>query len=128
MSDSALQAARLKCLQDFANAWNAHDLDALMAAMSDDCVFHGSAGSEIEGTVFEGREAVAKGYARFFEIFPDAQWNDDEHWVAGDKGVSAWRFTGTTVDGQAVEMNGCDLFEFEGDKIRVKDSYRKQRT
>ncbi len=50
------------------------------------------------------------------------------HFVAGARGVSEWTFTGTRAsDGQRIEVDGCDIFTFEGDKIRVKDSWRKQR-
>lgn len=126
--DKQLQQRRLQRLQDFVAAWNRHDLPALMAAMSDDCLFRGAAGELIYGSEFRGREAVAEGYAKIFSLFPDAAWNEDSHFVAGDRGVSEWRFTGTSADGRAIEMYGCDLFLFDGDRIRVKDSYRKQRT
>jgi ketosteroid isomerase-like protein len=61
------------------------------------------------------------------EAFPDAQWNDPRHFVAGDRGVSEWRFTGTRSDGTRVEVNGCDVFTFRDGKIHVKDSFRKFR-
>jgi hypothetical protein len=31
----------------------------------------------------------------------------------------------TTTQGERIEVRGCDLFEFEGDKIARKDSYWK---
>lgn len=34
----------VETLQAFADAWNRHDIDALMAFMTDDCVFEASAG------------------------------------------------------------------------------------
>ena len=37
-------------LQAFADAWNRHDVDALMSFMADDCVFESSAGPDICGT------------------------------------------------------------------------------
>jgi hypothetical protein len=47
------------------------------------------------------------------------------HWVGGDRGCSEWLLTGTTPQGDRVEVRGCDLFEFRGDKIARKDSYWK---
>jgi ketosteroid isomerase-like protein len=126
--DDKLQQRRLTRLRDFARAWNEHDLQALMDCMSDDCEFRSAAGAGIAGSEYTGREQVEVGYATIFEVFPDACWNDDRHFVSGDRGVSEWRFTATAADGQAVEMYGCDLFVFDGDRIRLKDSYRKQRT
>ena len=45
--------------------------------------------------------------------------------VCGDRGCSEWTLTGTTSTGVKVEVRGCDLFEFRGDKIVRKDSYWK---
>ena len=39
--------------------------------------------------------------------------------------MSEWLITGHATDGQAVEVRGCDLFEFEDGKVRRKDSYWK---
>jgi hypothetical protein len=41
--------------------------------------------------------------------------------------LSQWRFVGADRQGGRIEVDGCDLFVFDGDLIRVKDSYRKQR-
>ena len=51
-------------LQAFADAWNRHDVDALMSFMTEDCVFDASAGREICGERSEGREAVRDAFAR----------------------------------------------------------------
>ena len=90
----------LELLTRFADAWNRHDLDALMSMMTDDCVF---------------------------EAFPDAHWGNARHFVAGSRGVSEWTFTGTRTDGARVEVMGCDLFTLRDGKIAVKNSFRKNR-
>lgn len=117
----------LNLLDQFAQAWNRHDLDALMSMMSDECVFEASAGNAVDGERSEGQEAVRTAFAAVFEQFPDAQWNDAQHFVNGDRGVSEWTFTGTLQDGRRVEVRGCDLFTFRDGKIAVKNSYRKNR-
>jgi steroid delta-isomerase-like uncharacterized protein len=117
----------LELLERFATAWNRHDLDALMSMMTDDCVFAASAGPEVDGLRSEGRHAVRAAYAAVFEAFPDAQWADARHFVAGNRGVSEWTFTGTQRDGRRVEVTGCDLFTFRDGRIAVKNSYRKNR-
>jgi steroid delta-isomerase-like uncharacterized protein len=114
-------------LQAFADAWNRHDVDALMSLMSDDCVFEASAGPETCGTRYTGREAVRAGYREVWTTFPDAHWGNARHFVCGDRGVSEWIFTGTRVDGTRVEVHGCDLFTFRNGKIALKNSYRKNR-
>src|SRR6185436_160128 len=114
-------------LQAFADAWNRHDVEALMSFMTDDCVFEASAGPDVCGTRYVGREAVRAGFAEVWATFPDAHWGAARHFVRGDRGVSEWIFTGTRADGTRVEVHGCDLFTFRDGKIALKDSYRKNR-
>jgi steroid delta-isomerase-like uncharacterized protein len=121
------EADLLQLLDRFADAWNRHDLDALMAMMTDDCVFQASAGSQVDGQRSDGQQAVRAAFADVFETFPDAHWANARHVVAGDRAVSEWTFTGTQRDGKRVEVNGCDLFTLRDGKIAVKNSYRKNR-
>ena len=116
-----------KDLQSFADAFNRHDADALMAFMTDDCVFEASAGPDVCGTRYAGREAVRAAFAEVWATFPDAHWGGARHLVCEDRGVSEWTFTGTRKDGTRVEVNGCDLFVFRDGKIALKNSYRKNR-
>lgn len=124
---NAKSGVTVEMLQAFADSWNRHDVAALMSFMSEDCVFDASAGPDVWGTRYEGREAVAAGYAEVFAAFPDAHWGGARHFVCGDRGVSEWTFTGTRADGARVEVHGTDLFTFRGDKIAIKNSYRKNR-
>ncbi len=117
----------LEFLQAFADAWNRHDLDALMEFMADECVYETSSGDNVFGTRYAGREAVRKGFASVWDMFPDAQWLGATHFIAGNRGVSEWTFTGTGLDGKRVEVNGCDVFTFREGKIAIKNSYRKNR-
>lgn len=114
-------------LQVFADAWNRHDVEALMSFMTQDCVFEASGGPEICGTRYCGREAVRAAFAEVWATFPDAHWANARHFVHGERGVSEWTFTGRRADGTRVEVHGCDLFMFRDGKIAVKNSYRKNR-
>ena len=116
-----------KMLGAFADAWNKHDVDALMSFMTPDGVFESSAGNTVNGERYEGEKAVRAAYAAIFTTYPDARWNNARHFVAGDRGVSEWTFTGTMKDGKRVEVTGCDLFTFKNGKIALKNSYRKNR-
>lgn len=123
--EDPLQEKRLQTMMRFGDAWNAHDLDTLMACMADDCIFHASSGDSSEGAAHVGREAVRKAYAAVFDTFPDAQWTRPQHRIAGDVGLSTWRFVGRTRDGVSVAVDGCDILHFSGALIALKDSYRK---
>jgi steroid delta-isomerase-like uncharacterized protein len=120
-----MDAAEL--LDRFADAWNRHDLDALMSMMTDDCVFEASAGPQAHGQRHEGRVAVRAAFAAVFELFPDARWANPRHVISGNRAVSEWMFTGTQKDGKRVEVTGCDLFTLRDGKIAIKNSYRKSR-
>lgn len=108
-------------------AFNARDLDALMDCMAPECAFHAAAGPQPEGTIHQGGKAVRAAYAAIFAAFPQAEWAEGAHAVAGDTGLSTWRFLGTTEAGAKVDVRGCDRFSFDGDLIALKDSYRKAR-
>jgi steroid delta-isomerase-like uncharacterized protein len=122
-----IPAVTTDVLQAFADAWNRHDVDALMSFMTEDCMFESSAGPDTCGTRYAGREAVRAGFAEVWAVFPDANWGNARHFVQGDRGVSEWTVTGTRADGSRVEVDGCDLFTFRGGKIALKNSYRKNR-
>ena len=127
MSD-VIPEVTTEMLQAFADAWNRHDVDALMSFMTDDCVFEASAGSEVYGARYVGRESVRAGFAEVWATFPDAQWRNARHFVCGNRGVSEWTFAGTRSDGTRVEVHGCDVFTFRDGRILLKNSYRKNRS
>ena len=106
-------------------AFNAHDLDTVMSWFADDCILEMPRGPEPYGRRLRGRENVRDGLASRFAGIPDVHYGDDRHWVSGDRGCSEWLLTGTTVQGERIEVRGCDLFEFEAGKITRKDSYWK---
>jgi ketosteroid isomerase-like protein len=114
-------------LQSFVDAFNAHDAEAIMSHMTEDCVFQASAGPDVDGEKFTGQKNVKKAFENVFETFPDAQWSNPKHFIIGDRGFSEWIFTGTKSDGTKVEVTGCDLFMFVDGKIAIKNSYRKNR-
>jgi ketosteroid isomerase-like protein len=117
----------IETLAAFADGWNGHDVDALMTFMTEDCVFETAAGPEAFGTRHTGAQAVRAAFESVWKTFPDAQWRNGRHFVAGDRGVSEWLFTATAADGSRIEANGVDLFTFRNGKIAVKNVFRKDR-
>ena len=114
-------------LQDIADAFNRHDLDAIMAFFAEDAVFESPRGPDPWGTRFEGKAAVRAGLAARFTGIPDVHYGDDAHFVAGDRGASEWTLTGTTTDGERLEVRGCDLWTFRDGLVTRKDSFWKIR-
>lgn len=117
----------VETLAAFGDAWNRHDIDALMSFMADDCVFHAVAGPELFGRSFVGREAVREGYQLAWQTFPNAAWLDADYFVCGDRGVMESTFSGTKADGTRIKARMVDIFKFRDGKIVVKNAFRKDR-
>jgi steroid delta-isomerase-like uncharacterized protein len=120
--------AKVDLLREVADAFNRHDLDAIMEAFAEDCVFDSPRGPDPWGTRFTGKDGVRAGLAARFAGIPDVHYGDDDHFACGDRGVSEWTLTGTTTEGERIEVRGCDLWTFDADdKIARKDSFWKIR-
>lgn len=115
----------VELLKGFLDAFNRHDLDAIMEFFADDCVFYMPRGAGPRGDRYAGKKDVRAGLATRFEGLPDVHYGDDRHWACGDVGVSEWTLTGTTASGTRLEVRGVDLLEFAGGKITRKDSFWK---
>ena len=113
-------------LKGFLEAFNRHDLDAIMDYFAEDCVFYMPRGAKPRGDKYVDKQEVRAGLAKRFEGLPDVHYGDDQHWLCGDNfGVSEWTLTGTTTAGQYIEVRGVDLLEFAQGKIIRKDSFWK---
>jgi uncharacterized protein (TIGR02246 family) len=108
-------------------AWNTADAERVLEFWSDDCVYFASFGPEFMGRTFAGRDAVREGIQEFFDRYPDGEFADTEVMVAGSRGAAEWTFRANGADGEPFEVRGCDLYEFDGDLIRVKNAFRKVR-
>jgi ketosteroid isomerase-like protein len=115
----------LETMQGFLEAFNRHDLDAIMGYFAQDCVFYMPRGARPRGDKYVGKAEVRAGLAKRFEGIPDVHYGDDQHWLGDNFGISEWTLTGTTVAGQPVQVRGVDLLEFSGGKITRKDSFWK---
>lgn len=115
-------------LRDIAAGFDTHDLDRIMRHFTDDAVFESPRGPERFGQRFVGSEAIREAFAGRFAGIPDVRYLEDEHFVDGDRGASEWTLRGTTVDGQRIEVRGCDLWTFRAGKVVKKDSFWKIRT
>jgi glycine/D-amino acid oxidase-like deaminating enzyme/ketosteroid isomerase-like protein len=98
-----LTAADLKATFD---AFNRHDIDAVMTHFADDCVFFTVAGEHEYGNRIEGKDAIAKAFVGVWTAMPDVQWADHSHFLSedGTRGVSQWTFRATNPDGTRTEV------------------------
>jgi SnoaL-like domain len=123
-SSSEVAEMTLDRLSDFGEAWRSKDIDRLMSFMTDDCVFGASVGEE-PGTTFYGRDEVRRGFELMLAHDAGAEAHGGFAFIAGDRGASQWSYSYKSAAGGTIHVHGCDLYEFVGDRIRVKDAYRK---
>ena len=116
---------RLRVIEEVTDGFDRHDLDAIMVHFTEDASFDWPRGPHRWGHRVVGKEALREAFAARFAGMPDVRYTNARHFVEGDRGASEWFLSGTTVDGRKVEVRGCDLWEFRGEKIARKDSYWK---
>jgi ketosteroid isomerase-like protein len=121
--DDAMDMLRSICA-----AFDRHDLDAIMAHFAEDAVFESPRGPDRWGQRFVGVDQIREAFAGRFSGIPDVRYQDDDHFVDGDRGASEWTLSGTMVDGPRIEVRGCDLWTIRDGKVVKKDSFWKIRT
>ena len=106
----------------FNDAFNRHDVDAVMAAMTDDCRFEST--SPPHGERHEGQAAVRAAWEQFFAASPTAHFDAEEVIVTGDKCVVRWVYTWTDGDTPG-SVRGVDVITVRDGKVSEKLAYVK---
>jgi ketosteroid isomerase-like protein len=108
-------------LARFSAAFGSGDVDAIMSLMTDDVVFESTAPPD--GERHEGAEAVRAVWQELFGATPGARFEEEDRFVAGDRGVLAWRFSWSGDD--PGHVRGVDLLRFRDGRVAEKRSYVK---
>lgn len=116
--------ATLTAVNRFNQAFSSQDMEAVMAAVTDDCIFENTYPAP-DGTRYEGKEAVGAAFAEFFRSSPDAQFTIEEIVALGDHCVVRWLYRWQGEDGRAGHVRGIDLFRVRGGLVAEKLSYVK---
>ena len=111
-------------LARFSAAFGSGDVDAIMALMTDDCVFEAT-GPAPDGVRQEGAEAVRAVWVEVFGQTRDAAFTEEESYAGGDRGVLRWRFDWTGEDGTPGNVRGADVLRLRDGKVCEKLSYVK---
>ncbi len=119
MSDANSAAALEDVIARYNDAWNAQDVDAIVAVHAPGMVFENhTAGERAEG------DTVRAHIASIFESWPDLRFTSRRLYARDGLVVSEWTATATRQDtGERLEWDGVDVFPFEGGKILRKDVY-----
>ena len=106
-------------------AFNARDVERILSFFAEDATFLMARGPEPCGRRVQGKAAIRKVLADRFAVISGMRWDHIDHFVAGQRAVSVWMVTGRGADGEVLNYQGCDIYEFRGDKILNKDTYWK---
>jgi len=109
-------------LARFSKAWSDKDIDTLMSFMTDRSVYAASVGPE-PGATYTGLKEIRDGFSQMLK-HDTGRRKEGLARIFGETGLSEWSFT-ENIDGRDVEVRGCDIFLFRGNKILKKDAFRK---
>ena len=105
-------------IERYNEAWNAHDLDAIVAFHAPGMVFENhTVGERAEGP------AVRDHIGRIFANWPDLRFTARRLYVRDGLVVNEWTAHATDKDGRRLEWDGIDVFPFENGLILRKDVY-----
>jgi ketosteroid isomerase-like protein len=108
----------LEVVDAFGTAWGAHDLEATLALVTEDCVF------DATGPAPDGARHVGKGQLRaaWSAVFADAtsRFEVEETIVAGDRVTQRWRY-----EFEGGHVRGVDVFTVRDGLVAEKLSYVK---
>lgn len=102
----------------FQKAFDARDVDAIMAAMTPDCVFEDT--TPPDGRRYVGAEAVRAAWTALFAASPDGVFTTEEVIDAGDRVVARWRY-----DWGSGHVRGVDVFTVRDGLVAEKLAYVK---
>jgi steroid delta-isomerase-like uncharacterized protein len=130
MSDNDTPQALEATIARYNEAWNAHDLDAIMKMHAPDMVFE----NHTAGEAAHGEEARAH-IGSIFETWPDIHFEARRLYVRDGVVTQEWTASATHVNtmrrgdlvaeptGKRVEWRGVDVIPFEDGLVKRKDVY-----
>src|SRR5438874_9825280 len=122
-------------LQEFIDryndAWNAHDVDGIVAMHTEDSVFE----NHVTGDVNVGREQIGSAIRGIFSVFPDLRFEARRQYLREDLVVQEWTARGTHLGklhrsgieveptAREVEYRGMDIIPLRDGLVARKDVY-----
>jgi ketosteroid isomerase-like protein len=124
MLDTATTSATLAAIERFNVAFNARDVDAVMAAMTDDCLFESTCPPP-DGVRYEGQAAVRQVWEGLFSASPDVTFEAEDVFAVDDRCTVRWLMRYTGDNGAAQHLRGVDVFRVRDGKVAEKLAYVK---
>lgn len=116
--------ATLAVIDRFNEVFNQHDVPAIMALMTEDCLFEGTYPAP-DGQVYRGQAAVRQFWVELFASTAQSHFESEEVFAAGDRCVVRWIYHWTGHDGAPGHVRGVDVFRVKDGLVAEKLSYVK---
>ena len=120
----ATTAQTIATIDRFNEVFNAHDVDGIMALMTEDVIFENTSPAP-DGERYEGQQAVRAFWERLFATSPKAHFATEDMFAAEDRCTVRWLYTWDNGDGKTGHVRGVDLFTVRDGKVSEKVSYVK---
>ena len=118
--------ATIALMRHISAAFNSRDVDRIVDCFAEDGVFCLARGPESVGRTLKGKAAIRAALAQRFRQIPDMRWENEDYILARDKAISVWTVHGKGADGEELNYQGCDIYQFDGDnKIVHKNTFWK---
>jgi ketosteroid isomerase-like protein len=105
-------------------ALSRRDLDAYMAALTEDCVFETTFPAP-DGIRYEGQDAVRGATGEFLQTSPQARFETEELFACGDRAVMRWTYHWVEADGTPGHVRGVDVLRIRDGRISEMLAYVK---
>ena len=107
----------------FENGFNTRDVYALMADMTEDCVFEHIAPAAVSFGRHEGQAAVRAVWESLDTHFPNFTMEVVDLFASGDRATCRWVIRWRQPDGSNGSLHGVDVITVRAGKIAEKLSY-----
>ena len=115
--------ATLRTVERFNEAFNRHDVDAIMRLMTDDCVFDSTRPAP-DGERLEGQARVRAFWEEMFQRSPQARFTTEEIFASGDRCVVRWVYHWVR-EGKQGHVRGVDVLRVAHGRVAEKLAYVK---
>jgi ketosteroid isomerase-like protein len=122
-SPQSQEQATRTAINNFNEAFNRHDADALAAFLTDDTVFEDTSPAP-DGRRVEGKAAVVDFWRNWFARNSDAHFEAEETIISGNRAVVLWVYR-KIRDGRPWHIRGVDIFTVRNGKVAAKFAYVK---
>jgi uncharacterized protein (TIGR02246 family) len=119
-------AATTRLIKDMFAALNAHDVDAILTLITDDCVFENT-GPAPDGTRYTGKQEIRDFFSEFFANTPNANFKLETTLVGEDHATVMHRYTWSDTPGtnDPGSVRGVSICTMKDGKIAELYAYVK---